>query len=65
MGERGGKSWTFQKLSQRLPQKKAEIYQKNVGFFQQNAGDFFTSLGEIGLKASRQGKGPCRSRERG
>ena len=53
MGERGGKSWTFQKSSQRLFPKKAEIYQKMSDFFQQNTGDFFTSLGEIGLKASR------------
>ncbi len=65
MGERGEKSRTFQKLSQRLCPKKGGDLSKNVGFFQQNAGDFFTYLGEIGLKASRWGKGPCKSRERG
>lgn len=45
MGERGGKSWTFQKLSQRLPQKKAEIYQKMSGFFNKTP-EIFSRLSE-------------------
>ena len=64
MGERGGNLGLIKNYLRDFPQKGGDL-SKNVGFFQQNAGDFFTSLGEIGLKASRWGKGPCRSRERG
>jgi hypothetical protein len=45
MGERGGKSWTFQKSSQRLSPKKAEIYQKMSDFFNKMP-EIFSRLSE-------------------
>ncbi len=65
MGERGGNLGLIKNYLRDFPQKRRRFIKKCRIFFNKNAGDFFTSLGEIGLKASRWGKGPCKSRERG